>query len=40
MKAILLAVVAFATVGAAPVDWTKTVTRGANGAYEIGRAHV
>ena len=36
MKAILLAVVAFATVGAAPVDWTKTVTRGANGAYVLG----
>ena len=36
MKASLLAVVAFATIGAAPVDWTKTVTRGANGAYVLG----
>lgn len=36
MKAFLLAAVAALTIGAAPVDWTKTVTRGANGAYVIG----
>ena len=36
MKAVLLACVAALTIGAAPVDWTKTVTRGANGAYVIG----
>ena len=36
MKLVLLALVAFATVGAAPVDWTKTVTRMPNGAYVLG----
>lgn len=36
MKAVLLALVAFACVGAAPVDWTKTVTRTATGAYVMG----
>ena len=36
MKAVLLALVAFASVGAAPVDWTKMVSRGANGAYVLG----
>ena len=36
MKAVLLACVAALTIGAAPVDWTKTVTRGANGAYVLG----
>ncbi len=36
MKAVLLGVVAVLTIGAAPVDWTKTVTRGANGAYVLG----
>jgi protein-disulfide isomerase len=33
---ILIALLALATIGAAPVDWTKTVTRGANGAYIMG----
>ncbi len=36
MKAVLLALVAFVSVGAAPVDWTKMVSRGANGAYVLG----
>ncbi len=36
MRAFLLAAVAALTIGAAPVDWTKTVTRGANGAYVLG----
>jgi protein-disulfide isomerase len=36
VKAVLIALVAFASVGAAPVDWTKMVTRGANGAYVLG----
>jgi protein-disulfide isomerase len=36
VKAVLLALVAFATVGAAPVDWTKMVTRMPNGAYVLG----
>lgn len=36
MKAFLLAAVAALTIGAAPPDWTKTVTRGANGAYVLG----
>lgn len=32
----LLGVLALLTIGAAPVDWSKTVTRGANGAYVMG----
>jgi protein-disulfide isomerase len=36
VKKILLGLVAFATVGAAPVDWTKMVTRTATGAYVLG----
>jgi protein-disulfide isomerase len=36
MKAALLALVAVATIGAAPVDWTKMVTRTATGAYVMG----
>lgn len=36
MKACLLAAVAALTIGAAPVNWTKMVTRGANGAYVLG----
>ena len=36
MKVILLGFVAALTIGAAPVDWTKTVSRGANGAYVLG----
>ncbi len=36
MKKILLGLVAAFTIGAAPVDWTKTVTRGGNGAYVLG----
>jgi protein-disulfide isomerase len=36
VKKILLGLGAFATIGAAPVDWTKMVTRGANGAYVLG----
>jgi hypothetical protein len=33
---ILIALFALLTIGAAPVDWTKTVTRGPNGAYVMG----
>jgi protein-disulfide isomerase len=36
VRGLLLAAVAALTIGAAPVDWTKTVTRGANGAYVLG----
>lgn len=36
MKKILLGLVAAMTIGAAPIDWTKTVTRAANGAYVMG----
>ncbi len=36
MKPLLLALIAFATVGAAPVDWTRTVTRTPGGAYVMG----
>jgi protein-disulfide isomerase len=36
VKALLLAAVAALTIGAAPVDWTKTVTRAPNGAYVLG----
>jgi protein-disulfide isomerase len=36
VKALLIALVAVATIGAAPVDWTKTVTRTATGAYVLG----
>lgn len=36
MKALLLAAVAALTIGAAPVDWTKTVTKAPNGAYVMG----
>ncbi len=36
MKTLLIALVAVATIGAAPVDWTKTVTRTATGAYVLG----
>jgi protein-disulfide isomerase len=36
VKAFLLAAVAALTIGAAPVDWTKTVTRAPNGAYVLG----
>ena len=36
MKIMLLGLVAALTIGAAPVDWTKTVTRAANGAYVLG----
>jgi protein-disulfide isomerase len=36
VKAVLLALVALASVGAAPVDWTKMVTRMPNGAYVLG----
>jgi hypothetical protein len=36
VKAVFLACVAALTIGAAPVDWTKTVTRAANGAYVLG----
>jgi Thioredoxin len=32
----LIALLALVTIGAAPVDWTKTVTRGPNGAYVMG----
>jgi protein-disulfide isomerase len=33
---VVFAVLALLTLGAAPVDWTKTVTRGPNGAYVLG----
>ena len=36
MKVILLGFVAALTIGAAPVDWTKTVTRTPAGSYVIG----
>jgi hypothetical protein len=36
VKSVLLALVAFAIVGAAPVEWTKMVTRAPNGAYVLG----
>lgn len=36
MKSVVLGLVAALTIGAAPVDWTKTVTRSANGAYVLG----
>ena len=36
MKAILLAVTAMLTIGAAPVNWAKMVTRAPNGAYVLG----
>ncbi len=36
MKIILIVLAAFVCVGAAPVDWTKTVTRTATGAYALG----
>jgi protein-disulfide isomerase len=36
VKVFLLACVAALTIGAAPVDWTKMVTRGANGPYVMG----
>jgi protein-disulfide isomerase len=32
----VLGLLALLTIGAGPVDWTKTVTRGANGAYVMG----
>lgn len=36
MKLALLGLVAAFSIGAAPVDWTRMVTRGANGAYVLG----
>ncbi len=36
MKALLLTCVVALTIGAAPVDWAKMVTRAPNGAYVLG----
>ncbi len=36
MMRIVLALLALATIGAAPVDWTRTVTHAPNGAYVMG----
>jgi protein-disulfide isomerase len=36
MMRIVLALMALFTMGAAPVDWSKTVTRAPNGAYVMG----
>ncbi len=36
MKILLLAIVALAGMGAAPVNWTRMVTRAPNGAYVMG----
>lgn len=36
MKKTILALIAFATLGAGPADWTRSVTRAPNGAYVVG----